>query len=61
MRCGNNIAGVNSPERNTVDFERAGNKENTLLECLQENDTLATESASKEDQDGAGGESCSRS
>jgi len=46
--CGDNIAGVDSSERNAVDFERTSDEKNTLLERLEEDDTLATESASKE-------------
>ena len=59
--CGNNVAGVDSSERNTVDFEWTCDEENTLLECLEENDTFAAESTSKEDEDSAGGKSCSGS
>ncbi len=61
MRCGNNIAGIDSSERNAVDLERTGDKENTLLKRLEKNDTLATESASEEDEDRTGGKSCSGS
>lgn len=61
MRCGNDIAGVDSSERNAVDFEWTSDEENSLLECLEEDDTLAAESTSEEYEDGTGGESCSRS
>ena len=61
MGCGNNVAGVDSPKRNTVDFEWTSDEENTLLERLEEDDTLAAESTSEEDEDGARGESCSGS
>jgi hypothetical protein len=54
---GDHVAGVHSAERDTVDLEGAGNEENTLVEGLQENDALATEATSEEDQDGTGLES----
>jgi len=59
--CGNNIAGVDSSERNAVDLEWTSDEKNTLLESLEENDTLAAEATCEEDEDGAGGESCSGS
>lgn len=52
----NDVSGVDPSERNAVDFEGTGDEENTLLEVLQENNTLAAETASKEDDDGAGSE-----
>jgi hypothetical protein len=58
---GDNVAGVDAAERNTVDFEGAGNEENTLLEVLQQDDALATETTSEEDENGAGGEGWSGS
>jgi hypothetical protein len=57
LGCSDNVAGVNTAEGNTVDFEGTGNEENTLAEVLQENDALAAEATSEEDEDGAGGES----
>jgi hypothetical protein len=48
------IAGVDPSQRNAVDFERTGDKENTLGKVLQENDTLAAETTSEEDNDGTG-------
>lgn len=51
---GDNVAGVDTAEGNTVDLEGAGNEENTLLEVLEQDDTLAAEAASQEDQDGTG-------
>jgi hypothetical protein len=51
-----NVAGVDAAERNTVDFERTSNEENTLAEVLQEDDTLAAETTSEENKDGTGGE-----
>ena len=49
---GDNVAGVNTADGDTVDLEGTGDEENTLVEVLEENDTLATEAASEEDQDG---------
>lgn len=54
------VSGVNSSQRNTVDLEGAGDEEDTLVEGLQENDTLATEAASEEDEDSAGLEGLAR-
>jgi hypothetical protein len=46
------IAGVHSSERDTVDLKGAGNEEDTLGEVLEENNALATETTSEENQDG---------
>lgn len=51
---GDHIAGVHAAEGNTVDLEGTSNEEDTLVEVLEEDDTLATEAAGKENQDGAG-------
>lgn len=51
---GDHIAGVHPTEGNTVDLEGSGNEENTLVEVLEEDDTLATEAAGEEDQNGTG-------
>lgn len=51
---GDHITGVHSSERDTIDFERAGDKEDTLGEVLEEDDTLTTETSSEEDEDGSG-------
>lgn len=51
---GDNVAGVNAAKGNTVDLEGSGDQEDTLLEVLEEDDTLAAEAASEEDQDGTG-------
>ena len=56
VRCGDNVAGVDSAKRNTVNLEWASNEENTLGECLQEDDTLSTETTSEENEDSAGSE-----
>jgi hypothetical protein len=60
-RSGDNITSVNSSEGYTVDLEWTSDKEDTLVEVLQENNTLATESASEEDEDGTGNEAGARS
>jgi hypothetical protein len=46
------ITSVYSSEWDTVDFEWTGDEENTLGKALEENDTLATETASEEDKNG---------
>jgi hypothetical protein len=53
-RGGDDIASVYSSQGNTVDFEGTGNEEDTLLEVLEDDDALATEATSEEDDDGAG-------
>ena len=52
---GNNVAGVNSAEWDTVDLEWTSDEEDTLCEVLEEDDTLATETTSEEDKDGSWG------
>ena len=61
MRCSDNVTGVDSAQRNTVDLEGTSDKENALGEVLQEDDALATETASEEDEDSTGDESWARS
>lgn len=51
---GDDIAGVDSPERDAVDLEGTGDEENTLGQVLEEDDALAAEAASEEDEDGTG-------
>lgn len=53
-RCGNNVAGVNTSERNTVNLERSGNEKSVILKTLKEDDSLTTETASQDDQDSSG-------
>jgi hypothetical protein len=53
-RGSDNISGVYPSQRNAVDFERSGDKENTLGKVLEEDDTLATETTGEEDDDGSG-------
>jgi hypothetical protein len=47
-----NVSGVYPSQRNAIDFERTGNEEDTLGKVLEENDTLAAEATSEEDDDG---------
>ena len=61
MGSGDNIAGIDSSEGDTVDLEWASDEQDTLVEVLQEDDALATETASEEDEDGTGLESWARS
>jgi len=49
---GDDISGVYSSEGNTVDFEGASDKEDTLGKVLEDDDALAAEATSKEDDDG---------
>ena len=56
MGSSDNVAGVDTAERNTVNFERASDEENTLAEVLQEDDALAAETTSEKDKDSAGSE-----
>ena len=57
---GDDVSGVDPSQGNAVDLEGAGNEESTLVEGLQENDALATEAASQQDEDGAGLEGLAR-
>lgn len=41
--CGDDIAGIDSSQWYTIDFEWTGNEEDTLREVLEENHTLAAE------------------
>jgi len=52
LGCRNDVSSIDSPERDAVDLEGAGNEENALVESLQEDDTLASEAAGEEDQNG---------
>lgn len=51
---GDHVAGIHPSEGNTIDLEGTGDKEHTLVEVLEEDDTLATEAASEENQNGTG-------
>jgi hypothetical protein len=57
LGCGNNVAGINSSEGNTIDLERAGNEKNALREMVQEDDTLSTETTSEKNENGTRSES----
>jgi hypothetical protein len=59
-RGGDDVARVDSPEGDTVDLEGAGDEEDTLVECLDEDDALAAEATGQEDQNGAGLEGLAR-
>lgn len=60
LGCGDDVSGVDPAQGHAVDLEGTGNEEDTLVEVLQEDDALATETASEEDQDGAGLEGLAR-
>lgn len=45
---------VDTAERNAINLERASDEEDALIEVIEENDALAPEAASEEDEDGAG-------
>ena len=51
--CRDDIGLVNTLQWHAVDLERAGNEEQAGRQLLEEDDSLATELASKEDEDGA--------
>jgi hypothetical protein len=61
LRGGDNVSGVNTSQGNTIDLKGASDEKDTLVEGLKENDTLASESASQKDEDGAGGQGFARS
>jgi hypothetical protein len=58
---GDDVSGVDPSQGNTVDLEGTGDEENTLVKSLEKDDTLATEAAGEEDQDGTGLKSLSGS
>jgi len=60
-RSGNDVSRVDAAKGDTVDLEGAGDEQNTLVKCLEQDDALATETTGKEDQDGAGHEGLARS
>ena len=57
LGCGNNVAGINSSEGNTIDLEWTSNKKNTLREMVQKDDTLSTETTREKDENGTRSES----
>lgn len=50
----NDIAGVYPSQRNAVNLEGTGDEENTLGKVLEDDDALAAETTSKEDDNGTG-------
>lgn len=46
---GNDVSGVDAAQGDTVDLEGTGDEEDALVEVLEEDDALATETAGKED------------
>ena len=58
---GNNVAGIDSSKRNTVNLEWTSYEKDTLGKVLEQDDALATESASEEDENCTGCERWSRS
>lgn len=55
-RGGNDVSLVDTSDGNTVDLEGTSDEEKTRVELLKENDALATETTSEEDEDGTGGD-----
>ncbi len=55
-RGGDNVGLVDTSDGDTVDLERTSDEKKTGVELLQEYDALATETTSKEDEDGTGGD-----
>lgn len=51
-RGGNDVTSIDSSERNTVNLERTRDKESRVLKSLKEDNSLTTETTSKNDQDG---------
>lgn len=58
---GDNVAGVDAAQGNTVDLEGARDEQDTLVEGLEEDDALAAEAAGEQDQDGTGLQRLARS
>lgn len=52
--CSDDVSGIDSSQWDAIDLERAGNQENTLGQVLKEDDTLAAETASKENKNATG-------
>lgn len=57
---GDNVASVHPPEWHAIDLEGTCNKENTLGQVFEKDDTLAAESTGKQNQDSTGLETLSR-
>lgn len=58
-RGGNDISSVHAAYWYAVDLEGSGDEECAFFQVLQENDSLATETAGEKDKDGARFERCS--
>ena len=58
--CGDDVSRVDATKRDTVDLERAGDEQNTLVEVLEQDDALAAEPTGEQDQDGTGLEGAAR-
>lgn len=52
--CGDDVSRVDAAEGDAVDLEGPGDEQDTLVEVLEEDDTLAAEAAGEQNQDGAG-------
>jgi hypothetical protein len=52
-RRGNHVSRVHPSEGHAIDLERSGHEQGAFLEVLQEDDSLAAESAGEENEDGA--------
>lgn len=55
-RGGNHVGLVDTSDGDTVDLEGAGDEQKTRFELLKEDNALATEAASEEDEDGTRGD-----
>jgi len=58
-RGGDNVSLTDSSERNSVEPERSANEQKSAVQLLQEDNPLAPESSSQQDQDGTGGDGSS--
>ena len=58
--CGDDVSRVDATKGDTVDLEGAGDEQDTLVEVLEEDDALAAEPTSEQDQDGTGLEGAAR-
>ena len=57
-RCGNDISRVHSAKGDAIDFVRTTNENEARRQSLQANNSLSTESAGQEDQDGSRCDGC---
>jgi len=58
-RGGDNVSLTDSSERNSVEPERSADEQKSAVQLLQEDNPLAPESSSQQDQDGTGGDGSS--